>query len=382
MGMSGADADALDRVGVQLERSSGSLRRKGKTLASALNSAPWRGRKADQYRRDFNSVHLRSINQAAQFLDDAYENLRRNADEQREASGSRRRSLSDEIGIFFGRMPHFIGGFFDGARGWGGNLFRPSFTFPRMPKWRHFPSWTSPRLPNLILNPWAIPKEPAPWVASGLLSGILVGIGRLVWEKLPKKLPPSAPNGGPAPSSGAKPAPAPAAPAPAPATVNQGPSGGGPLPAGRGTAAVPGFFTAGAGVKGSEWQCTDWAIQRRRDLGFPDPKLGLRGTDLVTGNGADMARFNGGTPTTQPTFGAYASYGSGTGHVMIVEHVSDDRSTIRVSEMNISGKVLQGEDFRADSILTRENGTWTKTSINSAGVKRVQKGLEVTFSAP
>lgn len=85
--MWGADVDALDRVGRQLEQSAAALRHKAERLSSELHAAPWHGRSADRFRQDFSAVHVRSIHSAAQFIDDAKEVLRRNADEQRVASG-------------------------------------------------------------------------------------------------------------------------------------------------------------------------------------------------------------------------------------------------------------------------------------------------------
>lgn len=102
-----------------------------------------------------------------------------------------------------------------------------------------------------------------------------------------------------------------------------------------------------------EYQCTAWAMFRWRELGFTG--------DIGTGNGGQMASNNGGTTTTPPTLGAMASYGSGYGHVMIVEEVSGDGNSVRVSEMNAGDKQLAGHpnEYRSDEILVRqENGTW------------------------
>lgn len=84
--MSGADADALDQVGVRLERAAGGLRSKADHLRSELHAAPWHGRSADRFRQEFDATYYRSIRSAAQFIDDAKEVLRRNAEEQRVAS--------------------------------------------------------------------------------------------------------------------------------------------------------------------------------------------------------------------------------------------------------------------------------------------------------
>lgn len=85
--MSGADSDALDRVGAQLERSGVDLRTRGQRLQRSINASPWHGPSAERFRHDFATVHMRSITEAARFLDDAKEALRSNAQQQRDASG-------------------------------------------------------------------------------------------------------------------------------------------------------------------------------------------------------------------------------------------------------------------------------------------------------
>lgn len=80
----------------------------------------------------------------------------------------------------------------------------------------------------------------------------------------------------------------------------------------------------------SQYQCTGWANYRWHELGYNGPPIG--------GNGGAMAGNAPGDTSTTPSLHAMASYGAGTstspGHVMIVEEVSGDGKTIRVSEMN------------------------------------------------
>ncbi|MCU1498034.1 MAG: hypothetical protein JWM47_1987, partial [Acidimicrobiales bacterium] len=52
-----------------------------------IHASPWHGRKADRFRHQWDGEYRRSIGMAAQFLDEAAEILRRNAREQRDASG-------------------------------------------------------------------------------------------------------------------------------------------------------------------------------------------------------------------------------------------------------------------------------------------------------
>lgn len=86
MSMYGADADVLERIGAQLEQAGIRLASGGRRLGSALDAAPWRGQGADRFRREFHSVHARTLAEAVAFLDTARETLLRNAQEQRDAS--------------------------------------------------------------------------------------------------------------------------------------------------------------------------------------------------------------------------------------------------------------------------------------------------------
>ena len=127
---------------------------------------------------------------------------------------------------------------------------------------------------------------------------------------------------------------------------------------------VPASYRAGA-VDQSGYQCTAWAVYRWRELGFD----GVFGTsaDGRMGHGFQMAANNGGTPSTPPSLGAMASYGSGFGHVMIVEEVSAGGNHIRVSEMNSGTDPLVGrpDEYRSDRVFTRNaDGTWMSGGRN------------------
>jgi surface antigen len=121
---------------------------------------------------------------------------------------------------------------------------------------------------------------------------------------------------------------------------------------------VPSSYQAGA-TDQSGYQCTAWAVYRWRELGF-EGDFGL-GADGRMGHGAAMASNNGGSTSTPPSLGAMASYGTGYGHVVIVEEVMDGGDRIRVSEMNTASDYELGrpEEYRSDRVLVRQaDGTW------------------------
>jgi uncharacterized protein YukE len=85
--MSGADADALERLGGEMERAGRRLNSGRTRLRRTIHSSPWSGASADRFRHEFDSVHSTAMAEAARFLDEARETLVRNAREQRTASG-------------------------------------------------------------------------------------------------------------------------------------------------------------------------------------------------------------------------------------------------------------------------------------------------------
>lgn len=131
---------------------------------------------------------------------------------------------------------------------------------------------------------------------------------------------------------------------------------------------VPGSYRASA-TADSGYQCTAWAVYRWRELGF-DGEFGTNAAGRM-GHGFQMATNNGGSTATPPTLGAMASYGSGVGHVMIVEEVMAGGVEIRVSEMNIGSDPLLGrpEEYKSNRIFTRQaNGTWVAEGVNYGAI--------------
>jgi hypothetical protein len=94
MVMTGADAEELDRLAVELRSLGGRLGRTRSSTGRALSSAPWHGRSADAFRQRWAGEYARSLQSAEQFLREAGDTLARNASEQRSASGARGSGVS------------------------------------------------------------------------------------------------------------------------------------------------------------------------------------------------------------------------------------------------------------------------------------------------
>jgi len=84
----GADADALDRVSVSVDQVVRHLDGPTRRLNGSIHGSPWSGRNADLFRRKWESEYLHSIRLASEFLKEASTALRRNAQEQRDASAA------------------------------------------------------------------------------------------------------------------------------------------------------------------------------------------------------------------------------------------------------------------------------------------------------
>ena len=323
MGVSGADADALDRVGVQLERAGQSLRRKGQRLRSSLHAAPWRGRSADRFRSEFDSVHARAIADAARFLDDAYETLARNAREQREASGSGGPSWQHRLRTWWDRHP----GGWPGRFPWFGPGL-PGPWLPRIPLQRFpFPRGIFPWFDGRVV-PMPSPIRP-PVDLGPLLLPVLIGLGVAGWGRSGPSAPAPAPRGRSAtPPPQAPPPPDPrrwgrtisAAEAQAVADAN-----------------IPAKERPAYGKDGEWYQCTAWAKARWREMGYKGDWNG-HGKDVAGNINRSLGRPN----ATQPTPGAIVSFSAtkynSYGHVAVVEEVRtlpDGRIQFRVSEMNM-----------------------------------------------
>lgn len=102
----GADADALDRVSVSVDQVVRHLDGPTRRLNGAIHGSPWSGRNADLFRRKWDSEYWHSIRLASEFLKEASTDLRRNAQQQRDASaaggaqaGSGQRDSAWDLGI-------------------------------------------------------------------------------------------------------------------------------------------------------------------------------------------------------------------------------------------------------------------------------------------
>lgn len=84
----GADADALDRVSVSVDQVVRHLDGPTRKLNGAIHGSPWSGRNADLFRRKWDSEYWHSIRLASEFLKEASTDLRRNAQQQRDASAA------------------------------------------------------------------------------------------------------------------------------------------------------------------------------------------------------------------------------------------------------------------------------------------------------
>lgn len=84
----GADADALDQLAQVLASDAQRLHRTRATLGRQIASAPWHGANARHFRERWNAEYARALLEARAFLERAGEDLRAQADQQREASAA------------------------------------------------------------------------------------------------------------------------------------------------------------------------------------------------------------------------------------------------------------------------------------------------------
>lgn len=86
--MSGADPDQLDRAAGEFDSSAQLLVELRRSLDRHIRSAPWRGANADRFLQQWDGQHHRALREARAYLEAAGAELRRNAEEQRWASGA------------------------------------------------------------------------------------------------------------------------------------------------------------------------------------------------------------------------------------------------------------------------------------------------------
>lgn len=89
MALIGADPGQLEELARQVLAMAGTLGRAQSSLNGQLRHAPWRGAAADRFRQDWAARYSPAMLRAAAALRDAEATLRRNAQEQRVASGDR-----------------------------------------------------------------------------------------------------------------------------------------------------------------------------------------------------------------------------------------------------------------------------------------------------
>lgn len=82
----GANADQLDAVAAALGRAADLIDQNRVSINSRVHHAPWQGPEADQFRRDWDGIYVRSLTSAAAFLHEARTRLLQNAADQRQAS--------------------------------------------------------------------------------------------------------------------------------------------------------------------------------------------------------------------------------------------------------------------------------------------------------
>ena len=84
----GADPDQLDALAHDVSGAADRLSATHAALRARLHTAPWTGPDAQSFRQDWDTTHHRVIGEACTRLRDAATALRRNADEQRQASAA------------------------------------------------------------------------------------------------------------------------------------------------------------------------------------------------------------------------------------------------------------------------------------------------------
>ncbi len=85
-GMTGADADELDRLAHEIDQLASRFAGARTDIDRTLRAAPWHGAGANRFRHQWSGEFARSLVAAEHFLDDAAKALRDNARQQRDAS--------------------------------------------------------------------------------------------------------------------------------------------------------------------------------------------------------------------------------------------------------------------------------------------------------
>jgi len=116
----GADTDALDHLAITFDNNAEMIKSHRARINHAIHTAPWHGANADRFRDNWNRDYMRSLLAAADSLHEAASILRRNAAEQRSASGGS--TSSGGIGAVLTVGAGVVGAVAHGSHGWLPNL--------------------------------------------------------------------------------------------------------------------------------------------------------------------------------------------------------------------------------------------------------------------
>jgi hypothetical protein len=165
-GFVGADIDQLTALAGAFERRSDAFNRIAGAANSALMVAEWTGADVDRVRSEWNSQARPAIQRVASELSALAVELRRQAEQQREASG--------------GAVPGGIVGMLPWLPDWFGPRFGPG-----IPPWL-LPEWTDPRLPDFGDPGFTLPRLPDLFDrVPGLVSDIWGRLGEGIDSNIP-----------------------------------------------------------------------------------------------------------------------------------------------------------------------------------------------------
>ena len=374
----GADVDGLESVAVDLQRAAARVDQVRSAVQAQLSRTRWVGPDADAFRGQWRRVSHGDLQGLGQALQAAAEELRRQAAQQRAASGD---------GAVRGTAVALLGTTGTGAAvsaasllqpAGAGGLLQPAGSAglvqsagqpPRGP-------WSSGlRSPHDLLgmlvsvgasigNLVTVPLTPvliggAVGLVTGGIGGAIVGayLGGVYGRQGGSAA--SSSSAGEADSEDTGPAPAAGIPPGQPGATHGALPGRSRSPEesraaylANGGDYLPALYALGGD---SQYQCTAWANFRWAELS----EEYRSSAQFVGGHGGAMAGNARGQPDTVPTLGAMISTPSNN-HVVIVEEITVDAhgtQTIRVSEMNWPEG---SQAVKIDRDLTRSaDGTWT-----------------------
>lgn len=83
----GADVEALDQLAKAFSTEAGKVKQSISTIGGKLGSAWWSGKDADKFRSEWESHYKKDLSRVAQALEDAAAKVKKEAQQQRVASG-------------------------------------------------------------------------------------------------------------------------------------------------------------------------------------------------------------------------------------------------------------------------------------------------------